>query len=208
MWVNNCWVNISIWVFQKIWENPPSHPMFNRVFHDFHHPFWGFPPIFGNIHIFSMQNRQAQQLLFAFRVDSWRTTPWIEDRRLQNLLWPHLLVQGTFWHVCLVAYTIWWFLTTPVEQYNNVSSNWIMLPTFFRRTKKFQNIFNKTHPSPLLISNSSDFFFATSEDRLFKTSWWFQPPTHLKNMQPSNWIISPDKGKNQQCLKPPPRKPL
>ena len=24
---------------------------FNRVFHYFHHPFWGFSPIFGNIHI-------------------------------------------------------------------------------------------------------------------------------------------------------------
>ena len=30
--------------------NPPNHPMFNRVFHDFYHPFWG-TIIFGNTHI-------------------------------------------------------------------------------------------------------------------------------------------------------------
>ena len=29
----------------------PKSSHFNRVFHYFHHPFWGFPPIFGNIHI-------------------------------------------------------------------------------------------------------------------------------------------------------------
>ena len=27
---------------------PPNHPLKNRVFHYFHHPFWGFPPIFGS----------------------------------------------------------------------------------------------------------------------------------------------------------------
>ena len=29
-------------------------------------------------------------------------------------------------------------------------------------------------------------------------------PTHLKNMQPSNWIISPSRGENKAYLKPPP----
>ena len=29
---------------------PPKSSYFNRVFHDFHHPFWG-TPIFGNTHI-------------------------------------------------------------------------------------------------------------------------------------------------------------
>ena len=37
-----------IWMFPKILV-PPNHPMFNRVFHDFHHPFWG-TIIFGNTH--------------------------------------------------------------------------------------------------------------------------------------------------------------
>ena len=36
--------------FQKLWYPQIIH--FNRVFHYFHHPFWGFyPTIFGNIHI-------------------------------------------------------------------------------------------------------------------------------------------------------------
>ena len=37
----------SPWVFPKIVETPPNHPFVHRVFHYFHHPFWG-TPIFGN----------------------------------------------------------------------------------------------------------------------------------------------------------------
>ena len=35
----------------KIGGFTPQIIHFNRVFHYFHHPFWGFPIIFGNIHI-------------------------------------------------------------------------------------------------------------------------------------------------------------
>ena len=36
-----------IWMFPKIvGENPPNHPLKNRVFHYFHHPFWGCSPYF------------------------------------------------------------------------------------------------------------------------------------------------------------------
>ena len=39
----------KIWVFPKIVGFPPNHPMFNRVFPYFHHPFWGKnPPHFGS----------------------------------------------------------------------------------------------------------------------------------------------------------------
>ncbi len=37
--------NSPIRVFPKIWENPQIIH-FNRVFHYFHHPFWGFSPYF------------------------------------------------------------------------------------------------------------------------------------------------------------------
>ena len=41
---------MSIWVFPKIGV-PPNHPyLIIRVFHYFHHPFWG-TPIFGNIQL-------------------------------------------------------------------------------------------------------------------------------------------------------------
>ena len=30
------------------WVFPPNHPFGHRVFHYFHHPFWGFPTILGN----------------------------------------------------------------------------------------------------------------------------------------------------------------
>ena len=31
------------WVFPKIGVFPPNHPLKNKVFHYFHHPFWGIP---------------------------------------------------------------------------------------------------------------------------------------------------------------------
>ena len=40
----------NIWMFPKIVGFPPKSSHFNRVFHYFHHPFWGIP-IFGNTHI-------------------------------------------------------------------------------------------------------------------------------------------------------------
>ena len=33
-------ISPSIWVFPKM-VVPPNHPLKNRVFHYFHHPFWG-----------------------------------------------------------------------------------------------------------------------------------------------------------------------
>ena len=36
--------------FRKWWVFPPNHPFVHRVFHYFHHPFWG-SPSFGNTHI-------------------------------------------------------------------------------------------------------------------------------------------------------------
>ena len=33
-------------MFPKIGVGPPNHPFVHRVFHDFHHPFWGFYPYF------------------------------------------------------------------------------------------------------------------------------------------------------------------
>ena len=35
----------GIWMFPKIMV-PPNHPLKNRVFHSFHHPFWGVLPLF------------------------------------------------------------------------------------------------------------------------------------------------------------------
>ena len=41
---------IILWVFPKIMV-PPNHPFVHRVFHYFHHPFWGPTPVFGNTRI-------------------------------------------------------------------------------------------------------------------------------------------------------------
>ncbi len=42
-------VHKFIWVFPKIWENPPKHPIL-MGFSIINHPFWD-TPIFGNTHI-------------------------------------------------------------------------------------------------------------------------------------------------------------
>ena len=48
-WPNECQVRLRcerippnhMGVDPKIWENPPNHPIFNRIFHEINHPFWG-----------------------------------------------------------------------------------------------------------------------------------------------------------------------
>ena len=47
-----------IWVFPKIVGFPPKSSHFIRVFHYVDHPFWGFPPIFGNIHMGNVSFRE------------------------------------------------------------------------------------------------------------------------------------------------------
>ena len=49
---------IYIWMFPKIvGVFTPNHPLENRVFHYFHHPFWGNPPYFWfNTHITNLQS--------------------------------------------------------------------------------------------------------------------------------------------------------
>ena len=42
-------IYLGIWMFPKIGV-PPNHPFAHRVFHYYHHPFWG-TTIFGNSHI-------------------------------------------------------------------------------------------------------------------------------------------------------------
>ena len=37
------WFLQYIWMFPKIGMGPPNHPILNRFFHYFHHPFWGIP---------------------------------------------------------------------------------------------------------------------------------------------------------------------
>ena len=48
-------------VSKKWWVFPPNHPWINKVFHYFHHPFWGPTPIFGNI---QMENGTWLLLVF------------------------------------------------------------------------------------------------------------------------------------------------
>ena len=45
---------VDMGVEPKIWENPPIHPFVHRVFHYFHHPFWG-SIIFGNTHMVGLE---------------------------------------------------------------------------------------------------------------------------------------------------------
>ena len=57
----------SIWVFPKIMV-PPNHPLKNRVFHFFHHPFWGNYPYFGETPILLeiAHDRSAWLLILLF----------------------------------------------------------------------------------------------------------------------------------------------
>ena len=43
---------------------PPNHPFVHRVFHYFHHPFWG-TPIFGNTHPYHQYKLYMHSLSFS-----------------------------------------------------------------------------------------------------------------------------------------------
>ena len=71
------YIYIHIWVFPKNrGVKPPKHPMFNRVFHYFHHPFWG-APIFGNTHVFLSSKDLKSAESQATQVSPW----WVGPRR-------------------------------------------------------------------------------------------------------------------------------
>ncbi len=66
--------------------------------------------------------------------------------------------------------------------------------------KKKTSHWSKSEPSKLagtwiLLRNTSQ----------STTGWWFQPMWKICS---SNWIISPSKGEDKKCLKPPPRQLL
>ena len=56
-------VYIYIWGFPKIVGFPPKSRILIRVFHYFHHPFWGPTPIFGNTHINIKNTNQQMYIL-------------------------------------------------------------------------------------------------------------------------------------------------
>ena len=96
----------------------PKSSILNRIFHYFHHPFWGFPPILGNTHrLFDTQKiiPSGATLQAAFQLWKW----WwclLQSWKLfiasfqkgtkkcqQHFLTPHFSIwpsfQGQFWEV-------------------------------------------------------------------------------------------------------------
>ena len=61
-----------IWMFPKIVGSSPQIIHFNRVFHVFHHPFWGFPTIFGNTQY--KQNWVTKPILKRHLLVFWRVS--------------------------------------------------------------------------------------------------------------------------------------
>ena len=80
----------AIWVFPKIVGFPPKSSMFNKVFHYFHHPFWG-ARIFGNIHLSEIEPKKKTAM----------TQP-TESTRRKFSVKHHSLVQtfGSPWFLC------------------------------------------------------------------------------------------------------------
>ena len=90
--------------FRKWWVYPPNHPWINRVFHYFHHPFWG-TPIFGNTHILPS---------LKLTVRTWK---WMDGRWFDSFLgWSifrcfYSLEQVSFGGVaydCIFEAVLWW----------------------------------------------------------------------------------------------------
>ena len=73
------WKAVDIGCFPKIvGKLPPNHPFYPRVFHYFHHPFWGFSPyLLGNTHILNWWVAGRVQLGLPLCGSS--LGPWLED---------------------------------------------------------------------------------------------------------------------------------
>ena len=72
----------NMWVFPKMMV-PPNHPMFNRVFQYFHHPFWG-TSIFGNTHV--QVKNSVDDLIFVYIYVTMMNNPTVEsNKKYMNL---------------------------------------------------------------------------------------------------------------------------
>ena len=75
----------------KIGGFSPKSSHFNRVFHYFHHPFWG-TPIFGHTHLFG-----ASIQSMANRWSFWRSSPVPRKKGAFFLGWCHIMNPGLGW---------------------------------------------------------------------------------------------------------------
>ena len=78
-----------IWVFPKMVGFPPQIIHFNRVFHDFHHPFWGPTPIFGNTRLTGSYDWSLATLVLMNSLQS--------NREMFVKLWVLVMVFSSEW---------------------------------------------------------------------------------------------------------------
>ena len=93
-------------MFPKIVGFPSkSSILINRVFHDFHHPFWG-TPIFGNTHI--MEHNAP-----ILSVYQWTKARMIMQNPRILCIYSIYIIneinQGIFWSHCFVSFFCFWF---------------------------------------------------------------------------------------------------
>ena len=106
-------MRVYIYIYMDVSKNKGGSPQiihFNRVFHDFHHPFWG-SPIFGNTHICinpenALQYHQMFQKLQYLRVHPPTST--ITDTERQKRLFNQRFGMDAwiYWIPALYTYLI------------------------------------------------------------------------------------------------------
>ena len=151
------------------WNNggfcyPPNHPFVHRVFHDFHHPFWGFPP---------------------YGAEGVRRFDWGFDQQvLLSLPWPALAFflysdvfpspkKGHFTTCWMYDVPFFWFHYLYIAKYGSCSTLMaceIEIPLLRLRDedgKKCVHI-DTFHKSTILTSIHS--------------TWWFQPIWNICRM--------------------------
>ena len=69
-------VHGSYGCFLKWWvKTPPNHPFVNRVFHYFHHPFWGYPYFWKHSYLSSFSQKKDAAGSFSLK-KTWLDTAW------------------------------------------------------------------------------------------------------------------------------------
>ncbi len=133
----------DIWAFPKI-SVPPNHPFVHRVFHDFHHPFWGVksPYFWFNTHMISSNLGKLSQFqdLNLFR-GFWGMLTSL-NHHVTGDRWPAGTV-AIILAQCLMSYLVggWTSHLKNISQYGNLHQVGV----------KIKNIWNH-HPVMMLFN--------------------------------------------------------
>ena len=183
-----CWCHFADqWADMDVSENsgvfPPNHPIFNGIFHYLHHPFWGFPPIFGNTHICkNTQNISKHSRWCSPPNLSWSTPNFNNPKNLSSV-WFHPAEMLGSWILISKSNEMQSKGNLKKSHHARIFSETPFVPSFFllelscvlptQRLKGFWHL--KKSPQTRCLFHLTLNGPERWEDSHSKFGWWFHP---------------------------------